>query len=130
MTLPEHSVRSSSKGIRTIRLVAWSATFAALVGLWAAVGVASPILPWEANITTVEAGSLRGLAQRLNRQYLFYKVRVGNVRRADMVETAQRIDHVLLLLQKGEIPRVSELAMRALQEPIQPCVRIGECLAG
>ena len=59
------------------------------------------ILPWEVTVAEVEAGRLRGLAERLAKQNLLYQLRLGDVRKADMVETSERIDRVIASLQKG-----------------------------
>lgn len=75
---------------------------ASLASLLLAGVAAAEVLPWEANVTTVEAGSLRGLAERLNKQNLLFKLRLGDVRKDDMVETARRIDAILLTLQAGD----------------------------
>lgn len=62
---------------------------------------AAQILPWEVTVAEIEAGRLRGLAQRLAKQNLLYQLRLGDVRKADLVETSERIDRVIASLQKG-----------------------------
>lgn len=59
------------------------------------------ILPWEITVAEIEAGRLRGLAQRLAKQNLLYQLRLGDVRKSDLVETSGRIDRVILSLEKG-----------------------------
>lgn len=74
------------------------------------------ILPWEVNVAEIEAGRLRGLAQRLNKQNLLYQLHLGDARKDDMVETATRIDRVLDSLTKGS-PSYS------IPEPWTPALR-------
>jgi hypothetical protein len=59
------------------------------------------ILPWEVTVAEIEAGRLRGLVERLAKQNLLYQLRLADVTKQDMVETASRIDRVLLSLEKG-----------------------------
>lgn len=71
-----------------------------------ALGLAAPvraqILPWEVNVAEVEAGRLRSLAERLSRQNLLYQLHLGDVRKSDLVTTAERIDRILDSLEKGD----------------------------
>jgi hypothetical protein len=77
----------------------------ATVLLAAAFVVAGPapaqILPWEVTVAEIESGRLRGLASRLAKQNVLYQLRLGDVRKVDLVETASRIDRVLESLQRG-----------------------------
>jgi len=66
-----------------------------------AVPASAQILPWEVTVAEIEAGRLRGLAERLAKQNLLYQLRLGAVRKSDMVETSERIDRVILGLEKG-----------------------------
>ena len=59
------------------------------------------ILPWEVTVAEIEAGRLRGLIQRISKQNLLYQLRLGEVTKQDLLETADRIDRVLLSLEKG-----------------------------
>ncbi|MGH0028856.1 MAG: type IV pili methyl-accepting chemotaxis transducer N-terminal domain-containing protein [Myxococcota bacterium] len=59
------------------------------------------ILPWEVTVAEIEAGRLRGLAQRLAKQNLLYQLRLGEVRKPDLIETSDRIDRVIASLEKG-----------------------------
>ena len=59
------------------------------------------ILPWEVVVAEIEAGRLRGLAQRLAKQNLLYQLHLGDTRKKDMVATAMRIDRVVDSLQQG-----------------------------
>lgn len=74
------------------------------------------ILPWEVNVAEIEAGRLRGLAQRLNKQNLLYQLHLGDVRKDDMIRTATRIDRVLESLTHGS-PSYS------IPEPWTPALR-------
>lgn len=49
----------------------------------------------------VEAGRLRGLAQRLNKQNLLYQLRLGSVSKDHVIKTAGEIEEVLLNLEEG-----------------------------
>lgn len=75
--------------------------------LAAALVVAGPtpaqaqILPWEVTLAEIESGRLRGLIQRLSKQQVLYQLRLGDVRKDDLVATATRIDRVLESLEKG-----------------------------
>jgi hypothetical protein len=59
------------------------------------------ILPWEITVAEIESGRLRGLVQRLAKQNLLYQLRLAEVTKEDLVETAARIDRVLFSLEKG-----------------------------
>jgi hypothetical protein len=59
------------------------------------------ILPWEVTIVEIEAGRLRHLAQRLNKENVLYHLRVGNVTKEDMMKTAADIDKIILNLEEG-----------------------------
>jgi hypothetical protein len=61
----------------------------------------SQILPWEVNVAEIESGRLRYLGERLSKQNLLYQFHLGNVTKADLVDTASQIDHVLGSLEKG-----------------------------
>jgi len=62
----------------------------------------SQILPWEVNVAEVEAGRLRALAERLVRQNLLYQLHLGDVRKSDLLQTAERIDRLVDSLEKGD----------------------------
>lgn len=74
------------------------------------------ILPWEVVVAEIEAGRLRGLVQRLNKQNLLFQLHLGEVRKDDLVETASRIDRVVLSLERGS-PSYS------IPEPWTPVLR-------
>ncbi len=59
------------------------------------------ILPWEIAVAEVEAGRLRGLAQRLNKQNILYQLRLGDVSKDDVVKTTGEIDAILRNLEEG-----------------------------
>jgi hypothetical protein len=59
------------------------------------------VLPWEITVAEIEAGRLRSLAQRLSKQNLLYQFHLGDVRKPDLVETAEEIDRVLRTLETG-----------------------------
>jgi hypothetical protein len=61
----------------------------------------SQILPWEVTVAEVEAGRLRNLAERLNKQYLLYQLRLGEVRKDDVIDTATQIDRLIEALERG-----------------------------
>lgn len=73
-------------------------------------------LPWEVTVAEVEAGRLRFLAERLNKQYVLYQLRLGTVRKADMVATATQIDRAIEVLERGSssqsIPAPWTLALK------------------
>jgi hypothetical protein len=62
------------------------------------------ILPWEGVVAEIEAGRLRNLAQRLSKQYVLYQLHLGEVRKSDLVKTADRIDRILESLEQGNPP--------------------------
>lgn len=62
---------------------------------------AAQLLPWEITVAEIEAGRLRGLAERLAKQNLLYQLRLGDVRKSDLVETSDRIDRILASLEQG-----------------------------
>jgi len=86
------------------RWVVLAATPALLLAA-AIVFLASParaqILPWEVAVAEVEAGRLRGLVERLDKQNLLYQLRLDEIRKADLVETSGRIDRVIASLRRG-----------------------------
>ena len=90
--------------------------------LAAALVVAGPtpaqaqILPWEMTVAEIESGRLRGLIQRLSKQQLLYQLRLGDVRKEDLVATATRIDRVMESLQEGS-------PSYAIPEPWTPALR-------
>lgn len=94
----------------------------ALVLLAGAAPAQAQILPWEVNVAEIEAGRLRGLTQRLNKQNLLYQLHLGGVRKDDLVETATRIDRVLDSLTRGSpsysIPEPWTPALRAQLEVV------------
>ena len=73
-----------------------------IVSLAVAAGPApAQLLPWEVTIAEIEAGSLRHLSQRLDRQYLLYQLRLGDVLKTELNETVTQIDRVLEMLDRG-----------------------------
>ena len=70
---------------------------ATLIALAVARPVAGQILPWEVTVAEIEAGRLRHLAQRLNKQNVLYQLRVGNVSKEDLIKTASEIVEVFRL---------------------------------
>jgi len=74
------------------------------------------ILPWEITVAEIEAGRLRGLAERLSKQNLLYQLHLGEVRKDDLVQTASRMDHVLESLERGS-PSYS------IPAPLTPAIR-------
>jgi len=81
---------------------AWPAAAWAVAALALALGgAAAPVLPWEINVAEVEAGRIRALAQRLSRQFALYQLRLGDVGKTNLVETATQIDRVLESLERG-----------------------------
>lgn len=59
------------------------------------------LLPWEVTVAEIEAGSLRHLSQRLDKQYLLYQLRLGDVLKTELNETVAQIDRVLEALERG-----------------------------
>lgn len=59
------------------------------------------ILPWEINVAEIEAGRLRGLAERLSKQNLLYQLHLGEVRKDDLIQTALRTDRIIESLERG-----------------------------
>jgi hypothetical protein len=74
------------------------------------------VLPWEVTLAEIESGRLRGLIQRLSKQQVLYQLRLGDVRKDDLVATATRIDRVLESLVKGS-------PSYAIPEPWTPALR-------
>lgn len=66
-----------------------------------ALPLSAQILPWEVTVAEVEAGRLRNLAQRLNKQNVLYHLRVGDVTKDDLVKTAGQIDQIITSLEDG-----------------------------
>ncbi|MDJ0848035.1 MAG: hypothetical protein QNK04_06650 [Myxococcota bacterium] len=60
------------------------------------------ILPWEVTVGEIEAGRIRNLAERLDRQYVMYMLRLGEVQKSDLVATATEIDRVIESLEQGK----------------------------
>jgi len=80
----------------------WSLSLLLAVTLVTAAGSGSAqILPWEVTVAEIEAGRLRNLVERLSKQNLLYQYRLGTIRKADLIETSEMIDRVLLSLEKG-----------------------------
>ena len=61
---------------------------------------ADPI-PFEIGLSARDAGYLRGLFERLNKQNVLYQFHLGGVTKPDMQETTTRIDRVIETLEKG-----------------------------
>ena len=59
------------------------------------------ILPWEVAAAEIEAGRLRGLAQRLAKHNLLYQLHLDSVTTLDLIETAKQIDRILESLKQG-----------------------------
>jgi hypothetical protein len=81
------------------------------------------ILPWEIVVAEIEAGRLRNFTQRLNKQYLLYQLRLGNVSKADLSATAGQIDRILESLTQGSpshsIPAPWTPALREQVEAVE-----------
>lgn len=78
------------------RAVLLTATVALLAG-----PASAQLLPWEVTVAEIEAGRIRGLAERLSKQNLLYQLRLGDVRKTDLIETSTRIDRIIASLEKG-----------------------------
>ncbi len=78
----------------------WAALMA-VVSVFVAAPGAAQLLPWEIAVAEIEAGRIRNLAERLSKQNLLYQLRLGSVRRDDLVQTAQHLDRVIETLSKG-----------------------------
>lgn len=80
------------------------------------------ILPWEINVTEIETGRLRQLAQRLSKQNLLYQLHLGNVTKEDLLETSAEIDRLLEALAEGSpsdsIPAAWTADLRAQVERV------------
>ncbi len=74
---------------------------AAALSLAAGSAPAADVLPWEVTVGEIEAGRIRNLVERLNRQYVLYQLRLGEVQKADLIETATEIDRLIESLEKG-----------------------------
>lgn len=78
---------------------------------------AQVVLPWEITVAEIEAGRLRNLAERLSKQNLLYQLRLGDVRKVELVETASQVDGILRALQQGSpshsVPRPFTSAIKA-----------------
>ncbi len=61
----------------------------------------APILPWEVAAAEIEAGRLRGLAQRLAKRNVLYQLHLDSVTTSDLIETANEIDRILESLEQG-----------------------------
>lgn len=59
------------------------------------------VQPFEMGIAAREAGLLRGLAQRLNKQNLLYQLHLADVRRENLIDTAGEIDRIIEVLRDG-----------------------------
>jgi hypothetical protein len=84
------------RGIGTGAVGILAAAIAAL-----AAPASAQILPWEITVAEIEAGRLRGLTERLAKQYVLYQLRLGEVRKLDLIETSESIDRVLRSLEEG-----------------------------
>lgn len=98
------------------RTRSWAVPTAAAIVLVAGSAPAQ-ILPWEVTVAEIEAGRLRGLAERLSKQNLLYQLHLGEVRKDDIVQTVERIDRILESLERGSptysIPAPWTAAIRA-----------------
>lgn len=85
-----------------------------------AVPAQAQILPWEIAVAEIEAGRLRGLAERLGKENVLYQLHLGEVRKDDLVETAHDIDRIMASLKDGN-PAYSVPApwTPAIQEQLQ-----------
>lgn len=90
---PTHSLKAYRPPVRAALAVLGAALLAA--------PASAQILPWEVTVAEIEAGRLRGLAQRLAKENLLYQLRLGDVRKSDLVETADRVDRVIASLERG-----------------------------
>ena len=92
----------------------------ALVAAALVVSIADParsqVLPWEVVVAEIEAGRIRNLAERLNKQHLLYKLRLGDVRKSHLAATAAELDRVLESLRDGN-------PARSIPEPLTPRIR-------
>jgi hypothetical protein len=88
-------VASATRGLRR-RATLLVAALAAVAG-----AVPAQLLPWEVTVAEVEAGGLRNHAERLTRLFALYQLHLGEVRKADLVQTAGQIDRVLEGLERG-----------------------------
>jgi hypothetical protein len=59
------------------------------------------ILPWEIVVAEIEAGHLRGFAERLAKENVLYQLHLGETRRSSLVEAAGQIDRALESLEQG-----------------------------
>lgn len=75
-----------------------SALLAALLCLPA---TADDVAGYEISVAQIEAGRLRHLAERLAKQNTLFQLRLGNVRKSDLVRTSERIDRVIETLVNG-----------------------------
>ena len=57
--------------------------------------------PYELGIAEREAGRLRGLVERLSKQNLLYQLHLGGVSKLDLQETANEIERLLEILERG-----------------------------
>lgn len=57
--------------------------------------------PYELGIAQREAGRLRGLVERLNKQNLLYQLHLGAVSKLEMQSTANEIDRLIEILEQG-----------------------------
>ncbi len=74
------------------------------------------ILPWEMTVTEVETGRIRSLAQRLSKQNLLYELRIDDLRKSDLAETATEIDRIIVALSEGR-------PQRSIPAPWTPALR-------
>jgi hypothetical protein len=63
--------------------------------------IAAQTLPWEITLAEIEAGRIRHLAQRLNKQNVLFHLHVGGVSKEDVIRTAGSIDEILRDLEEG-----------------------------
>ncbi len=81
---------------------------------WAAVD------PYEIGIAEREAGRLRGLVERLNKQNLLYQLHLGGVGKVDMQATSSEIDRLLDILETGSSAySVAKPPNRAVKEQLE-----------
>ena len=62
---------------------------------------AADVIGYEMSVAQIEAGRLRHLAERLAKQNTLFQLRLGSVRKEDLVRTATRIDRVIETLENG-----------------------------
>ena len=101
--------------LRRLRVVFVGAALVLVAG-----SAPAQILPWEVATAEIEAGRLRGLAQRLAKHNVLYQLRLGSVTTSALIQTANQIDRILESLERGS-PSYSILPpwSQALREQVR-----------